>query len=289
LSQEILAMLFGVSRTSIHNWLAQYSTRELEQAILASIHCFSGQVSVDEKWIRIAGVWHFCLFAVDAVTGFPLLIRLHPGIDATSWHVFFVQLKALYGTPKLLISDGSKALLNAKQRVFPNVVHQLCKFHKLRHLFQVIHTHVKDAALRKRCLRLAKNVFANRDVSSRKKAARTLASIAGEPVADYVQGHILDGWKKLTRSLTNNAAERFNRKIQRAIAARYGIPNVESAKRVLRALWLKELLMHGKQHRIQTQALDQIQLSKVCQAHLQTNKILHFFSDSVPQDLDLAA
>jgi len=49
-------------------------------------------------------------------------------------------------------------------------------------------------------------------------------------VADYVQGHILDGWKKLTRSLTNNAAERFNRKIQRAIAARYGIPNVESAK-----------------------------------------------------------
>jgi hypothetical protein len=49
LSQEMLALLVGVGKTSIHNWMYSIWTEELDGQIIRDIARWSGQVSVDEN------------------------------------------------------------------------------------------------------------------------------------------------------------------------------------------------------------------------------------------------
>jgi transposase-like protein len=285
-SQEMLAPLFGVGKTTVHNWIYDVSTDELKWMLLTAITCWSGHVSFDEKWIWVDECWHFALCAVDTVTGFPLLIEVYPSCDEVSWTLFFHHFKALYGMPRLILSDGSVSLAAARKQVFKHVRFQLCKFHKLKNLMKQIRKHVQESSSRIRCYRLAKHIFANTYVSSRKYAAKTLQRIAGNKVSSYIDGHILGCWRHLTMSLTNNAAERFNRKIEKCFSGRYGIPNLKSAEVLLQGLWFKELLVHGRKHMDATSEMATIDLSTICQEHLDTNKILHFFHDSDPSCLE---
>jgi transposase-like protein len=278
-SQEMLALLFGVSKTSIHRYIYDVCGEDLTWHILGQIVRWSGQVSFDEKWIKIDGVWHFTLCAVDAVSGFPLLMEVYPTLNTVSWTIFFTRFRSIYGVPKLIQSDGCQKLAAARETVFPRVRYQLCKFHKLKNLMKRIRTHVRDTKDSIRAVRFAKHIFSNSWVSSRKQAAKSLQELAGQEVSDYVDDHILSCWRQLTMSLTNNVSERFNRKIEQCFSGRYGIPTVESAQVLLRGLWLKELLLNGHQHQSQTSELASINLSRICQEHLDSSKILHVFHD----------
>ena len=282
LSQQMLALLFGVGKTSIHNWIYSVCTEELDWQIMRDIARWSGQVSVDEKWVKIDGVWHFVLCAVDSVSGFPLLMDVYPTLDTVSWTLFFKRFKALYGVPKLILSDGSQALAAARKKVFSAVRHQLCKFHKLKNLMKRLQQSIEEPKLLKRCQRLAKRIFSNTWVSSRKAAAQRLRKLAGEQVASYIDEHILACWRHLTMSLTSNVSERFNRKIEQAVSARYGIPSVESARVILRSLWLKEVLLNGQQHVEATSDMRRIDVSRICQERIEKDNILHFFHAYCP-------
>jgi len=282
LSQEMLALLLGVGKTSIHNWIYSLCSEKLDWQIIRDIARWSGQVSVDEKWIKIKGTWYFALCAVDSVSGFPLFIDLYPTLDTVSWMLFFKRFKALYGVPHLIQCDGSKALAAARETVFSGVRYQLCKFHKLKNLMKRLRQYIQDPKLLKRCNRFAKHIFSNRWVSSRKKAAHTLQKLSGEQVASYIDEHILEYWRNLTMSRTNNASERFNRKIEKAVSARYGIPSVESARVILRSLWLKEVLLNGQHHVEAISELRSIDVSKICQEHVDTSNILHVFHAYCP-------
>lgn len=281
-SQKILALLLGVSTTSIHNWIYSICTEELDWHLLRDIARWSGQVSFDEKWIKIKGAWYFVLCAVDAVSGFPLLMDLYPTLDTVSWTLFFKRFKALYGLPKLIQSDGSKALAAGREAVFAGVRYQLCKFHKLHNLMRRLRQHRQDPKLLKRCHRLARHIFSNTGVSSRKHAAKTLCTLAGEHIAAYIDEHVFSCWRRLTLSLTSNVSERFNRKIERTVSTRYGIPSEESAQVILRSLWLKEVLLNGQQHLEATSDLRGIDVSRMCQKHVDTSTILHFFHTYCP-------
>ena len=288
-SQEVLSLLCGVSKTSIHNWIYDVCPEDLDWQILAAIVCWSGQVSFDEKWLWIDESWHFALCAVDSVTGFPLLIKLYPTLDSVNWTLFFRHFRTLYGIPKLITSDGSQSLAIARELVFKGVRYQLCTFHKLRNLMKRLRQHIHDPKLFRRCVRLAKHIFSNTSVSSRKHAAKTLQKLAGKQVSSYIDGHILKYWRKLTMSLTNNASERFNRKIEKCFSGRYGIPSPESAEVLLRGLWLKELLLNGQKHLDATSELTSIDVSRICQEHRDTSKILHFFHDNNPSRIEKVA
>jgi transposase-like protein len=288
-SQEMLAPLFGVGKTSVHNWIYDVGSEELKWLILNAITCWSGKVSFDEKWLWINGSWHFAFCAVDLLTGFPLLIELYPSLDEDNWALFFLHFKSLYGRPQLIVSDGSKGLAAAREQVFTHVRFQLCKFHKLKNLMKRIRLHVHEANTRIRCFRLATHIFSNTSVSSRKHAAKTLQKLAGEQVSSYIEAHILVCWRKLTMSLTNNTAERFNRKIKKCFFGRYGVPSTESAEVLLRGLWLKELLLNGQKHLNATSELRSIDLSRICQEHVDTGKILHFFHDYDPSQIEKLA
>jgi transposase-like protein len=289
LSQEMLAMLFGVSKTSIHNWIYEVCSADLYWEIIRNIKQWSGQVSVDEKWLKIKGVWHFVLCAVDAVSGFPLLMEIYPTLDADNWTLFFKRFKALYGKPKLIQSDGSQPLAASRRVVFSGVRYQLCKFHKLKNLIKRLRQHVQEPTRFGRCVRLAKHIFTNTSVSRRKHAAKTLQELGGEQVSSYIEERILLYWRKLTMSLTTNASERFNRKIEKCFSGRYGIPSVQSARVLLRGLWLKELFLNGHKHLSATSELASIDLSRICQENLDTGKILHFFHDYDPSQVEKLA
>lgn len=172
-SQDMLAPLCGVGKTTVHHWIYDVSTDELKWLILTTITCWSGHVSFDEKWIWVDECWHFALCAVDSVTGFPLLLEVYPGLHAVSWTLFFQHFKALYGTPRLILSDGSVSLAAARTRVFTHGRFPLCKFHKLKNLMKQIRKHVRESSSRIRCDRLAKHIFSNTSVSGRKGAAKT--------------------------------------------------------------------------------------------------------------------
>jgi transposase-like protein len=288
-SQDVLALLCGVGKTSVHNWISEVCGEELEWQILREIVCWSGRVSVDEKWVKIKGEWWYVLCAVDAVSGFPLLMDVYPSCDAMSWTCFFRRFKVMYGMPRLIVCDGSTALAAARQAVFPHVRFQLCKFHKLKNLMKRLRRHIDDPGLLTRCVRLARHIFTNASTSSRKAALKRLQYLAGSEVASYLEAHMLSPWRNLTLSLTTNASERFNRKIERTFAARYGVPTEESAKVLLRSLWLKELMLNGQKHIEETSELRSLDLSRICQQHLNIGNIQHFFHDSSPSQTEKLA
>jgi transposase-like protein len=288
-SQEMLALLLGVSKTSVHNYIYAICCGELDGQILGQIVRWSGQVSVDEKWVKINGQWWFVLCAVDAVSGFPLFMSLYPTLDTVSWTLFFLRFQALYGLPTLIQCDGSQPLAVAREVVFAGVRYQLCKFHKLKNLMKRLRQHLDDPTLMTRCVRLAKHMFTNSSVSSRKAAAKRLQKLAGTEVAAYLEDHILSPWRQLTLSLTTNASERFNRKIEKCFSGRYGVPSEESAQVLLRGLWLKEFLLKGQPHLGATSEFKAINLSSICQEHLDTRNILHFFHDDAPSHVEKLA
>jgi transposase-like protein len=282
LSQEMLALLLGVGTTSIHTWSYSLCSEELDWHIISDMALWSGQVSFDEKWIKIKGTWYFVLWAVDAVSGFPLLMDLYPTLDTVSWMLFCKRFKALYGVPKLIQGDGSQALAAARETVFAGGRYQLCKFHQLKNLLKRLRQHRHDPKLLKRGHRLAQHIFSNGWVSSRKHAAQTLRKLAGEQVSSYLDEHLLSCWRSLTMSFTSNVSERFNRKIEKCVSARYGIPSEESARVILRSLWLKEVLLNGQQHVEATSEMRNIDVSRSCQELVDTDNILHFFHAYCP-------
>ncbi len=285
-SQDKLALLFGVSKGSIHNWVHKYS-KDMKFSILKMITSWSGKICVDEKWIRVAGVWHFVLTAVDAQTGIALLSQRFDRCDSATWILFFKEFKIYYGVPKLITSDGSSSLLIGINHVFKGVRHQLCWFHKLKNLHKRIYQ-IEDGEIRQKAFFFANGMFNNKHVSSRKKAARRLA-LLDVNIAKYITKSIIGPWLKLTCCLTSNAAERYNRKIEKCIKGRYGVKNEKCADNLIYGLWFSDLLMNGKVHCGKFSKADSIDFPKIIKANFEKKEILHFSKNNKFKTNDMAA
>ncbi len=271
-SFEVLSILFGVSKATIHNWFYQISF--LKRLIFDSIKWWSGIISVDEKWIKINGKWYYLLSIVDNVTGFPLYFALVSNLNAESWEIFFHRFYKLYGIPKLIISDGSKALAKGRIAVFPIVPTQLCKFHKLKNLNKRIYLYARNYETRSRMLKLAENIFKNTSYYGRKRAARRLIEIAPPKVYVYVKNNILGDWRSLTKGYTSNASERWNRKIEKVISGRYGLKSEKFVEQLIAGLWLKECI-RDKRH-LQKSFIREINIKSICQENVKMCNIIDF-------------
>ena len=269
LNYKVLAMLLGVSKSSIGNYFHKISF--MKEILTNSIIRWSGEISVDEKWLKINGEWCYVLSIVDNKTGFLLYYQLVTYLNADNWKLFFQRFYQLYGIPKLIVSDGSKSLAKARNDVFPKVKSQLCKFHKYKNLLGRIRK-VKNGKKQKRCLRLARGIFCNKTYYGRKRAARTLEAMNVFGVSSYVTKNILKDWDKLTMNMTSNASERWNRKIAKVIAKRYGLKSEEFVNQLITALWLKESL-NNRQH-FDKCFLDDIDLPRICQENIKMCNII---------------
>ncbi len=288
-SQQHLSLLFGVSKTTIHNIITDFCDARLTGFIFRMIGQWSGKVNIDEKWIKIKGSWQYILSAVDSVTGMPLLVQRFASIDTADWTLFMSDFKSHYGVPTLITSDGSGSLLAALRIVFPRVRHQLCWFHKLKNLYKHLYKEKYDPEIRKQVFTLVAGMFHRKSVSSRKKAARDLYQIAGSTIQCYMKKSIFGPWLKLTLCLTNNAAERFNRKIEKCFACRYGVKNEACADVLIRCLWFSEILLKGKVHWKKDSGLENVDLPKIVKNSLDATQIIHFLQKTNVQTFANAA
>ncbi|MCP4987342.1 MAG: IS6 family transposase [Colwellia sp.] len=287
-SQDKIALLFGVSKTSVHNWVHKILNKELKYTLLKMITKWSGKICVDEKWIRINGKWQYVLSAVDAITGVPLLSSRFDCCDTATWTLFFKEFKLYYNIPTLVISDGSNSLLAGLKIVFKGVRHQLCWFHKLKNLHKRIYQ-IKDGKLRERAFVLAKGMFNNNTISSRKYAAKKLVEVGGEGIASYITKSFLKQWLKLTLCLTSNAAERYNRKIEKCINCRYGVKNEKCADALINGLWLSDILIRGSVHCENNNQFENINLAEILKVNFQHKQILHFSGNEKAKNLNNVA
>lgn len=279
MNYEPMSYLFGVCKGTIHNWF--YKTDDMKQTILQSIKWWSGVIAVDEKWVRLQGKWVYVLSAVDNATGFPLFYMITYDLKKESWELFFRRFKRHYGIPAMIISDGSPALRAGMVAVFPKVNHQLCKFHKLKNLIRKIYENIEDEKKREKAIKLAKNIFSNTTLQGRKKAARTLSEMNYEKVSKYVIKNILGDWKKLTGSFTSNAAERWNRKIEKVLLGRYGLKSVRFVEQLLASLYMKEAI-RDKRH-LEECFVHHIDLKQICQENINLTNFISFITDKVIQ------
>jgi len=248
ISQGDLSKYFGISKGSVHNYIYRFAL-PIQGWLLSNIDKWSGKICIDEKWIKVAGKWQYVLTAVDAISGIPLLSKRFRSVDTCAWVAFLKEFRAIYGKPQLITSDGSGAIAKAIILVFKGKVrHQLCWFHKLKNLYKHIYANIKEQTLQQKATRLALNAFHNTYGSSRKKAAKTLANINCGPLNRYIHNSILKPWRQLTLCLTSNAAERYNRKIQKAICPRYGLKNEACADVLINLTWFKDILFNGQIH-----------------------------------------
>ena len=144
LSLEVISSFFGVHKTTIMRTLAPLAALNWQDVVAKGQRFFSGILCVDEKWIKINGVWWYLFVAVDHVSGFPLHVALLPQNSTVYCRTFLLEVKALGYRPKTIITDGWDAYVKAILTVFPNAQHLLCRFHALKAAFRRLKKGIKD-------------------------------------------------------------------------------------------------------------------------------------------------
>ena len=277
LNLKTIALLLNVSKASVSNlW---HEIDDMPSLILNSIAKWSGKISIDEKYIKIKEVPHYVISIVDFVTGIPLYLNVYPNTSKESYEECFLTFKQIYKkNPRLIVSDGSYSLKAGRLAVFPNVPHQLCKFHKIKNLFAKISRcylpKSKELWLKTKVVR----AFRRKTVSGRKKGLMELTTILPKPAADYVCSNVIKQWPNLSKSLTSNVSERFNRKIKKVMSGRYGLKSYNTAVNLANSLWLKELIDNGRYTLHDESLIASLNISQICQEKLAWNHLDLLFS-----------
>jgi transposase-like protein len=275
-SMDMIGLIFGVSKSSIHNWI--YELPEMKRMLLNSIKYWSGIICIDEKWIKINGIKHFILSAVDNETGFPLLTKTVCDTKGITWASFMNEFKKIYGIPRLIISDASNSLAAGRNKVFPDTPYQNCWFHKLKNLNKRIYK-VKDKKTKKKLLKMSDNMFHDAYPSSRKRTAQRIVDMKVPGVSNYVEKRILGNWKHLNKMLTSNNAERFNRKLDKLFSGHYGLKSVEFVDKLIDGLLLKEAILD--QRHLEKGFFTDLDISKACQENINPVQIIAFLNNKL--------
>ncbi|MDD2228822.1 MAG: transposase [Candidatus Cloacimonetes bacterium] len=275
-----IALLLNVSKTTVSNWF--HGIKDLQSMLLNSIDKWSGKISIDEKFVRINGVPHYYISIVDFVTGIPLYMHLYPNTKKESFEACFRTFKLLYKKdPTLIVSDGSKSLAAGRKAVFPKVHYQLCKFHKMRNLFAAISkSHVSDEIKFKLKFK-AMTVLRRKSVSGRKKGLAEMLRLVPQSAAAYISNNIIKQWRQLSKGLTSNVSERFNRKIEKVTSGRYGLKSEKTAMAIGTSLWLKVLIDRGRSILNDESLIASLNISRLCQENVDWKNFAHLFSTTV--------
>ena len=237
-SLEVIGRFFGVHKTTVMRWLSPLAQVNWQAAVQHGTRFFSGTVAVDEKWLKIAGVWWYLFVAVDHVSGFPLHVALLPSNATPYCTLFLLQLKALGYHPKVIITDGWDAYVTAIARVFPHAQHLLCRFHALRAAFRRLRKQVPNGTARRRWADQLKALFRTPSKRTVRRRLERLQAEAPDSPAQAVVARLLAKVPQLLpavgstwRPTTSNAAERFLGAFERFYRAKGPFQNLASAQK----------------------------------------------------------
>ena len=238
LSLEVIGRFFGVHKTPGMRWLSPLAPVNWQGAVQQSKRFFSGTVAVDEKWLKVAGVWWSLFVAVDHVAGFPLHVALLPSNATPYCALFLLPLNALGYHPQVIITDGWDAYGKAIARVFPNAQHLLCRFHALRAALRRLRPQVPSGNARRRWADTLKALFRTPSKRTVQRRLDTLQSEAHGSPAQAVVTRLLAKLPQLLpavgstwRPTTSNAAERFLGAFDRFYRAKGPLQNPASAQK----------------------------------------------------------
>lgn len=242
LSYAVIGGWVGVDASTICRWLEPFSAWSwvwLQHQRL----CFSGQVAVDEKHIKIGGVTWYLFVAVDSLTRMPLHLNFYPSNGEWYCRTFLLELKAKGYHPRVIVTDGWDAYIQAIEKAFPHAHHQLCRFHLIRSVFRRMKTikffDVEVSAM-------VGNLFHTSDPRTVRRRLGTLTETLSELGKTWViEGltakleHVLPAVGNPARwPSTSNATEWFFRDFERLVYLRKGPFHDEKSARKLTGLFV---------------------------------------------------
>lgn len=242
LSDAVIGGWVGVDASTICRWLEPFSAWGwvwLQQQRV----CFSGQVAVDEKDIKIGGVtWYMCV-AVDCVTRLPLHINFYPSNGEWYCRTFLFELKAKGYHPYVVVTDGWDGYIKAILKAFPNAKHHLCRFHLIRSVFRRMKK-IKffDAEVSK----MVGNLFHSADPRTVRRRVATLKDTLTDQGKLWIIEGLLAKLEQVMPAVgnperwpsTSNGAEWFFRDFERLVYLRKGPFQDEKSARKLTGLFV---------------------------------------------------
>ena len=238
LSLEGIGRFFGVHKTTVMRWLSPLAQGNWQGVVPQGKRFFSGTMAVDEKWIKIAGVWWYLFVAVDHVSGLPLPVALLPSNATPYCELFLLQLQALGYHPKVIITDGWDAYVQAMVRVFPHAQHLFCRFHALRAAFRRLRQQLPHGKARRRWADKLKGLFRTPSKRTVRRRLGKLQAEAHDSPAQAVVARLLAKLPQLLpavgstwRPTTSNTAERFLGAFDRFYRAKGPFQSVGSAQK----------------------------------------------------------
>jgi hypothetical protein len=135
LSYAVIGGWMGVDASTVCRWLTPLSAWGWMWLSQQRFVC-SGQVTVDEKQITIAGEVFYLFAAVDCLTRLPLHLAFYPSNSGEYCRMFLLELKRKGYRPYAVVTDGWNAYIETIQAVFPHAKHLLCRFHLIRSVFR---------------------------------------------------------------------------------------------------------------------------------------------------------
>jgi transposase-like protein len=159
--------------------------------------------------------------------------------NATSYcTLFLLQLKALGYCPKVIITDGWDAYVQAIARVFPQAEHLLCRFHALRAAWRRLRKQLPRGKAGRRWAAKLKGVFRTPSKRTVRRRLHKLQAEAHDSPAHAVITRLQDKLPQLLpavgstwRPTTSNAAERFLGAFERFSRAKGPFQSVTSAQK----------------------------------------------------------
>jgi transposase-like protein len=250
ISLSVIGGWLGVDKSTVCRWLSEVARFGWDWLVCLQV-AFSGQVSVDEKWIKIGGVWWYLFAAVDCVSGYPLHIALYPSNSGVYCKLFLLELKRLGYIPKVIITDGWEGYVQAIRDVFPHAEHLLCRFHVLKALYRRLRqAGVWDSKVWK----LARKLFQTSDKRTVHRRVARLGLLleglgAGEVWVRFLSKlpKVLPAVGSTWRPSTANGVERFFGALDRFYRIKGPFGDVASAKKHIRLFMLCYVLEMGAQ------------------------------------------
>ena len=206
---------------------------------------------MDEKWIKIGGVWWYLFAAVDCVSGYPLHVALYPSNRGAYCKLFLLEVRRLGYVPKVVITDGWDAYIQAIESVFPQAEHLLCRFHVLRSVFRRLR---KEGVWDGEVWKQAGKLFQTPDKRTvRRRVDRLQVLVEGLGVGGVVGGlvsklpQVLPGVGSTWRPSTTNSVEGFFGAFDQFYEVKGPFRDVASAQKHLRLFMLAYVFGGGAQ------------------------------------------
>ena len=229
-----LGQWMGVHKTTVWRWIIGLVV-QLDDPICQQIHrrIEPGIVYVDEKWLKIKGVWHYWFVVLDAATHIPIYTYLASTRSGNVCAWIGMHLYRFKDRLKAIVTDG----LSSYASLLPDLPHLLCHFHHQQGVTTWVNKHLSDSPRLDFLKTRMKRLLQTRD---KRTVARRM-----DKLKENAQAWGIVGWVKNTQAhleqllpavgsrvlpTTTNAIERFFRHFGRFYKNRNGFHCVDTAK-----------------------------------------------------------